>query len=90
MGGSGETLYRSLYTYDKPQEISFSACLRMVADMGDQEKVLAVINGGTAARTFHPHHKDQVAAYASGKKLYWWFSDQKVKEHAKTTLILKK
>ncbi len=90
MGGSGETLYRSLYTYDTPQEISFSACMRMVADMGDQEKVLAVINGGTAARTFHPHHKDQVAAYASGKKLYWWFSDQKVKEHAKTTLILKK
>ncbi|OJJ17178.1 hypothetical protein BKI52_31200 [marine bacterium AO1-C] len=90
MAGSGETLYRSLYTYDKPQEISFSACLRMVADMADNDKVLAVINGGTTARTFHPHQKDQIEAYATGKKLYWWFSDQKIKENAKSTLVLKK
>ncbi|HAS41908.1 MAG TPA: penicillin acylase family protein [Microscillaceae bacterium] len=90
MAGSGETLYRSLYTYGKPQEISFSACLRMVADMGDQEKVLAVINGGIAARTFHPHQKNQIDAYLSGQKLYWWFSDQKIKENAQTKLTLKK
>lgn len=90
MGGSGETLYRSLYKYNTPEEIGFSACLRMVADMADNEKVLAVINGGTTARTFHPNHKDQVEAYASGKKLYWWFSDKKIQENAKAKLILKK
>lgn len=89
MGGSGETLYRALYEYNNPTDIGFSACLRMVADMADDEKVLAVINGGTVSRTFHDNHKDQVDVYMSGEKQYWWFSDAKIKENAVYELVLK-
>ncbi|MCF6248690.1 MAG: penicillin acylase family protein [Desulfobacula sp.] len=88
MGGSGETLYRGWYDYDKPFGITHCAALRMVADLSDDEKVMAVIPGGITGRTFHPHQKDQVKSYMTGKKLYWWFSDSAINAHTKSTLML--
>lgn len=88
MGGSGETLYRALYKFSDPGEIVFSAAMRMVADLSDPDKVVAVINGGESARSFHPHQKDQIPAYHSGKKLYWWFSDAAIQENKVSELRL--
>jgi len=88
MGGSGETLYRALYAFNKPDEIKYSAAMRMVADLADSEKVLAVINGGVTGRTFHPNFKNQIEAYGSGKKSYWWFSDEKIQAHKVSELML--
>ena len=88
MGGSGETLYRALYNYNQPDEIEFSAAFRMVADLSDEDKVIAVLNGGVTGRTFHPNLKNQINAYHDGTKLYWWFSDQKIQEHKKSELTL--
>lgn len=88
MDGSAETLYRGMYTFSEPYDVNFSAALRMVVDFGDSEKVRAVMAGGTTARTFHPHQKDQVDAYLSGAPLHWWFSDQAIKAHTKSSLRL--
>ncbi len=89
MGGSGETLYRGAYNYDKPFDVAYCASLRMVADLSDREKVVAVLPGGVTGRTFHSHQKDQVDAFMSGEKMYWWFSDKAIDEHEKSKLILK-
>ena len=88
MGGSGETLYRSLYDFNNPGDIKYSAAMRMVADLSDEEKVVAVMHGGVTGRTFHPNIKDQLDAYHDGSKLYWWFSDTKIQEHKKSELQL--
>ncbi len=88
MGGSGETLYRGWYDYDAPYEITHCAALRLVADFGDSEKLMAVLPGGVAARTFHPHQKDQVERFMDGTVQYWWFSDAAIKRNAKDTLML--
>jgi len=88
MGGAGETLHRALYGFHKHAEIKITAAMRMVADLADTEKVLAVINGGVAGRTFHPHFKNQIEAFHSGEKRYWWFSDEKIQAHGKSELRL--
>ena len=88
MGGSGETLYRSLYGFNKPDDIKYTAAMRMVADLSDEEKVVAVMHGGVTGRTFHPNIKDQLDVYHDGSKLYWWFSDKKIQEHKKSELQL--
>ena len=88
MGGSGETLYRSLYGFNKPEDIKYTAAMRMVADLSDEEKVVAVMHGGVTGRTFHPNIKDQLDAYHDGSKRYWWFSDKKIQEHKKSELQL--
>ncbi|WP_300456602.1 penicillin acylase family protein [Desulfobacula sp.] len=88
MGGSGETLYRGSYDYDTPFAVSYCAALRMVADLSDREKVLAVLPGGVTGRTFRSHQKDQVAPFMSGEKRYWWFSDTAIDEHQTSKLIL--
>ena len=89
MSGSGETLYRAAYDFRNPFRISYTASLRMVADLGDPDKVLAVLPGGVSGRVFHPHNRDQLDAFMNGEKRYWWFSDKAIKEHVKSTLILK-
>ncbi len=88
MGGSGETLYRALYKFSDPGEIVFSAAMRMVADLSDPDKVVAVLNGGESARSFHPYQKDQIPTYHSGKKIYWWFSDAAIQANKMSELRL--
>ena len=60
----------------------------MVTDLGDDEKIIAVLPGGVTGRLFHPHTKDQINAFVNGEKLYWWFSDKAIKEHTKSILML--
>jgi len=88
MGGSGETLYRGWYDFDAPYAVTHCASLRFVADMGDNEKIMAVLPGGAAGRTFHPHQKDLVNDFMAGAVRYWWFSDAAIRAHAQKTLIL--
>jgi penicillin amidase len=86
--GSGETLYRGLYSFNEPFDVTVSASLRMVVDLSDEDKVLAVLQGGVCGRLFHAHTKDQVDAFMGGDKVYWWFSDKAIKEHSRTRLEL--
>jgi len=87
--GSGETLHRGQYDFNRPFDVSFSAALRMVADLSDPDKVLAVIPGGISGRVFHPHSQDQIDAFVSGEKQYWWFSDEAIAAHTRSELILR-
>ncbi|MFH1134650.1 MAG: penicillin acylase family protein [Pseudomonadota bacterium] len=86
--GSGETLYRGLYAFEDPFKVRISASLRLVVDLGDPDKMLAVLPGGTSGRLFDPHLTDQLQPFMEGEKKYWWFSDQAIKEHARSTLRL--
>jgi penicillin amidase len=86
--GSGETLYRGIYDFRKPYKITVSASLRMVADLADADKILAVLPGGVTGRQFDPHTTDQVEPYMNGDKVYWWFSDKAIEEHTRHTLTL--
>ena len=86
--GSAATLYRGIYDFSKPYKITVSASLRMVADLADPDKILAVLPGGVAGRQFDPHTTDQVQSFMDGNKVYWWFSDKAIKEHTKHELTL--
>ena len=88
VGGSSETLLRNYYDFNKPFDVIVSDSMRMVADLGDPEKVLAVLPGGVSGRLFHPHTKDQIKPFISGEKVYWWFSDKAIQAHTRTTLVL--
>ncbi len=80
-GGSGETLNRGWCDHDKPFAVTHCAALRMIADLSDTEKVLAVLPGGVTGRTFHPGQKNQIEAFMSGEKMYWWFSDEAINQN---------
>ena len=88
VSGSGETLRRGGYEFKQPFAVTLSASLRMVADLSDAEKVLAVIPGGVSGRVFHPHAKDQMAPFLDGGTTYWWFSRAAIAAHARSELVL--
>jgi penicillin amidase len=86
--GSGQTLYRGIYDFNEPYNVTVSASMRMVADLGDPDKILAVLPGGVTGRQFDPHTTDQVKSFMDGSKVYWWFSDKAIREHTHHTLTL--
>ncbi|MCE5263306.1 MAG: penicillin acylase family protein [Deltaproteobacteria bacterium] len=88
MDGSQETLYRAKYDPSRPFAVKMSASLRMVADLGDRDKVVAVLPGGVSGRQFTHHFRDQVEPFMNGEKRYWWFSDREIAKHAKTEQML--
>ena len=88
MGGSGETLYRAMYEFNHPFGVTVSASLRMVADLADNDRIMAVLPGGVSARRFDSHFTDQVKPFMNGDKVYWWFSDKAIKEHTRHSLVL--
>jgi penicillin amidase len=89
MGGSAETIYRARFAPDKPFDVTISASLRMVVDMADPDKIMAVLPGGVAGRQFNKHQTDQVPAFMDGKALYWWFSDEAIEKNTQHRLLLK-
>ncbi|MBN1670396.1 MAG: penicillin acylase family protein [Kiritimatiellae bacterium] len=86
--GSAGTLCRAGYALDKPFNVTYGASLRMVADLGDDDKVLAVLPGGVCGRVLHRHSKDQIKPFLQGKKMYWWLSDEAIQKHTRSTLRL--
>ncbi len=88
MSGSGETLYRGIYNFKNPFYAEITASLRMVADMADDDKVLAVLPGGVCGRLFDAHNTDQIEPFMKGDKLYWWFSDRMINQNKEYLLKL--
>jgi penicillin amidase len=86
--GSGETLNRAKYKYGEPYRATFIDSLRFLADMNDDDKVMAVLSGGASGRQFDPHLKDQLPAWRTGEPNYWWFSDAAIAEHQQSELML--
>ncbi|KMY67552.1 beta-lactam acylase [Desulfocarbo indianensis] len=89
MGGSSETVYRARYSTARPFQVTVSAALRIVVDLADPDKIMAVLPGGVTGRLFSPHLSDQVPAFMNGVKRYWWFSDRAIEQNAKHRLLLK-
>ncbi|MDE0245089.1 MAG: penicillin acylase family protein [Gammaproteobacteria bacterium] len=74
--GSPETLWGS---FGSPYYGAWAIdSLRFVADLGDPDKVLAVVPGGVSDRLFDPHLNDQLPIWLSGEVNYWWFSDEAI------------
>lgn len=89
MGGSAETIYRARFAPDKPFDVTISAALRMVVDMSDPDKIMAVLPGGVVGRQFNKHQTDQVPAFMDGQVLHWWFSDKAIEKNTQHSLLLK-
>ena len=88
--GSNQTLNRGGFVKNKEHQYdtSWFSSFRMVADMDDQEKIMGVLSGGSAARIFHPYHKSQLESWKTGAWIPYWFSERQIREHAEFKLVL--
>ena len=86
--GSGETLNRGVYDFQKPYAVNFFASMQLVVDFGDADKIEAVLAGGVSERHFQPHQNDQAKLWAQGQRRPWWFNPKQVEANAKARLVL--
>ena len=88
--GSNQTLNRGAFVKSKEHkfETSWFSSFRMVADMNDREKLMGALSGGSSARIFHPYHKSQLEKWKTGEWIPYWFSKEKIIEHAQFELVL--
>lgn len=89
MAGSIETLNRAGYKFGSDYDVTFHDSLRFVADLGDEEKVEAILPGGVVGRHFTSHFNDQILPFHKGERFPWWFSRNAVEAHAahRVTLV---
>lgn len=83
LDGSGETVLRARTPFLAGFDVEFFASLRLLADLADDEKVLAVVSGGVVERQFHRHQKDQLAPWLAGELLPWWFERRAIEANAR-------
>jgi penicillin amidase len=83
--GSGETLNRGVYDFQKPFAVNF---LKMVADFGDPDKIEAILAGGVSERHLEDHQNDQAKIWATGERRAWWFNPAQAESHAKSRMTL--
>ncbi len=83
-GGSGETLNRGIYDFEKPFAAGFFASLKLVVDFADPDKVEAILAGGVVERHLQRHQNDQAHLWAAGERRPWWFSPEQARAHART------
>ncbi len=86
--GSGETLNRGVYDFQKPYDVNFFASMRVVTDFADLDKIDAVVAGGVSERHFQPHQNDQAKLLVANERRSWWFNPAKAEANAKTSLQL--
>lgn len=88
--GSNQTLNRGgfIKTEERTYDTGWFSSFRMVADMSDEEKIMGVVSGGSAARVFHPYYKSQLEAWKNETWIPYWFAEDKVFENAKYELTL--
>ena len=86
--GSGETLNRGVYDFQKPYESNFFASMQVIMDFGDNEKIEAALAGGVSERHWQPHQNDMAKLWAQNQRRPWWFAPAQVEAHAKNRVTL--
>jgi len=89
--GSNQTLNRGGFVKNRGHnfDVGWFSSFRMIADMNDDEKIMGILSGGSAARIFHPYHKSQLDNWNKGEWIPYWLSKEKIIAHAEHELILK-
>jgi penicillin amidase len=88
MDGSGETVMRARTPFMGGFDVEFFGSMRLIADLADDEKILAVVSGGAVERQFHRHQKDQLGPWFAGELLPWWFARPAIEAHARSRQML--
>ena len=87
--GSGETLDRGVYDFRAPYGVTFFASMRLVVDLGDPEKIEAVLAGGVNERHFQPHQNDQAQTLGRRRAATVVVrSENQIEAHARSRLTL--
>jgi penicillin amidase len=89
LDGSGETVMRARTLFMNGFGVESFGSMRLVADLADNEKIMAVVTGGVVERQFHPHQKDQLTPWFAGELLPWWFGRAAIEAHATHRQILR-
>ncbi len=66
-GGSTSTVGRANYRYDRPNEVSHGATVRVVVELAEVPRVSAVIPGGQSGHFLSPHYSDQFQKWLAGE-----------------------
>jgi len=86
--GSGETLNRGVYEFDKPFDVKYFASMQLVVDFGDPDKIEAVLAGGVSERHLQTHQNDQAKLWAAGQRRPWWFNPRQAEANAKSRVVI--
>lgn len=87
--GSMETLNRMRWSADRGNfDVYHISSMRMIVDLGNPSRSVAINNTGQSGHPYSPHYDDQIALWAFGqyRPMYWTRKDLEAEAHATLTL----
>jgi len=66
-GGGPATVGRASYPYLRPNFVNRGATMRVVIELSDPMRALAIVPGGQAGHPLDPHYDDQIDAWLAGR-----------------------
>ncbi|NET73864.1 MAG: penicillin acylase family protein, partial [Sphaerospermopsis sp. SIO1G2] len=86
-GGEG-TVNAVGWDWDEPAAVNWHPSMRMIVDMGDFDRSLAVIPTGQSGHPGHPHYDDLAPMWLEGEFHPQWYSRTAVDNNTAEMLIL--
>ncbi len=66
-GGGHATVGRARYRYDRPEQVTGAATVRLVIEMTEPMQIWSIIPGGQSGHPADPHYGDQIADWLAGR-----------------------
>ncbi|MCP4660357.1 MAG: penicillin acylase family protein [bacterium] len=88
LGGDTFTVNAGLYNLDDPFAVIFGVSQRLIVDLDDLSKSLAINSTGQCAHVFHRHREDQIPMWGNVEYHPVLFSREAVEAEAEATLTL--
>ena len=89
LGGSPFTVNENVSDPSRPYKVGFGSSQRLIVDLSDLEKTLAVNSTGASGHPFHKHRDDESALWVQVALHPLPFSREGVDKVAEETLVLK-
>jgi penicillin amidase len=86
--GDGVTVGASYSSRRRPFDVAAAPALRLVADVGDWDRSVAVMPLGQSGRPWSSHYADQIQAWRRGEAYPLAFSPEAVEAAAEAALVL--
>lgn len=89
LGGNPSTVNENVHDPARPYQVNFGSSQRLIVDLSDLEKTLAVNSTGASGHPFHRHRDDESALWVKVDLHPLPFSREGVEKVAEDTLVLK-
>ncbi len=89
VGGGSDIVNATGYFADEGYEVTWLPSMRMIVDLGDLDRSLAIHTTGQSGHAYSAHYQDMIEAWASGEHRPMRWDREDIERNSEGTLLLR-